>query len=70
MIVCLCEALSERNLRTAVRQGACSRFELSRATGAGTHCGSCRCDLKQIVDEELEHVACDADSDALPMAAK
>ena len=53
MIVCLCEGLSEKALRAQVRQGACSRFELSRATGAGTHCGACKCDLKEIVRSEL-----------------
>ena len=70
MIVCLCEALSERNLRRAVRDGACSRFELSQATGAGRHCGNCRCDLKQIVQSELAEMDADAEADALPMVAK
>jgi bacterioferritin-associated ferredoxin len=62
--------MSERNLRAAVREGACSRFELSRATGAGTHCGNCRCDLKHIVHDELQQMETDADADSLPMAAK
>ena len=70
MIVCLCEAMSEGQLRRAVREGACSRFELSRATGAGTHCGSCRCDLKQLVNDELQQMSAEAEGEGLPMAAK
>jgi bacterioferritin-associated ferredoxin len=70
MIVCLCEAMSERNVRQAVREGACSRFELSRSTGAGTHCGSCRCDLKHIVRDELQQMELESEGSGLPMAAK
>lgn len=68
MIICLCEGLSDRDLRKVVRDGATSRWELSVRTGAGRCCGSCRCDLKQIVREETE--AALADDDALPLAAK
>jgi len=52
VIICLCEGLSESDLREAVRDGAASRYELSMRTGAGRCCGSCRCDLKSIVAEE------------------
>jgi bacterioferritin-associated ferredoxin len=54
VIVCLCEGLSDRDLRQVVRDGCSSRYELSMQTGAGRNCGSCRCDLKQIVREELD----------------
>ena len=53
MIICQCEGLSDTDLRQAVREGATSRFELSNRTGAGRCCGSCRCDLKEIVSDEL-----------------
>ena len=70
MIVCLCEAMSERRLRQAVRDGACSRYELSQTTGAGRSCGSCRCNLKRIVSTELSRMDAESDVDALPMVAK
>ena len=70
MIVCLCEAMSERSLRQAVRDGACSRYELSEATGAGRSCGNCRCDLKHIVKSELQQMDVDVESDAHPLVAK
>lgn len=52
MILCLCEGLSDRVLRSAVRDGACTVGALARRTGAGTGCGSCACDLKRLVAEE------------------
>lgn len=70
MIVCLCEALSERALRQAVREGCSSRFELAEATGAGRNCGNCRCDLKEIVRSEVESLQIELEGDGLPMAAK
>ena len=52
MILCLCEGVSDRVLRSAVREGACTVGALARRTGAGTGCGACACDLKRIVAEE------------------
>lgn len=69
MIICLCEGLSDRDLREVVRNGATSRFELSMRTGAGRCCGSCRCDLKQIVQEETEAMVPEGEV-VLPLAAK
>ncbi len=70
MIVCLCEGLSDRDLREVVRDGATSRYELSLRTGAGRCCGSCRCDLRQIVHEELEAVEQEAFARPPAIAAK
>jgi bacterioferritin-associated ferredoxin len=52
VILCLCEGVSDRVLRSAVRDGACSVAALARRTRAGTGCGSCACDLKRLVTEE------------------
>lgn len=41
MIVCVCKAVSDRHIRSAVRDGASSVQDLSRETGLGTCCGSC-----------------------------
>lgn len=51
MIVCLCAGVNDRSLRKAMREGARSIRELGEATGAGTHCGSCCCDLRRIAAE-------------------
>jgi bacterioferritin-associated ferredoxin len=41
MIVCVCKAVSDGHIRSAVNGGVCSVRELSRQTGLGTCCGKC-----------------------------
>jgi bacterioferritin-associated ferredoxin len=41
MIVCVCKAISDRHIRSAVSGGVSSVTELSRKTGLGTCCGKC-----------------------------
>jgi bacterioferritin-associated ferredoxin len=41
MIVCVCKAVSDRHIRSAVNGGVSSVIELSRKTGLGTCCGKC-----------------------------
>lgn len=51
MIVCLCAGVNDRTIRKAMQQGASNLREIGRATGAGMHCGNCRCDLRRIATE-------------------
>jgi bacterioferritin-associated ferredoxin len=41
MIVCVCKAVSDRHIRSAVKAGAGCVKDLSRETGLGTCCGKC-----------------------------
>src|SRR5580704_9297094 len=41
MIVCVCKAVSDRHIRSAVNGGISCVRELSRQTGLGTCCGKC-----------------------------
>ena len=41
MIVCLCRGVSDREIRAAVAQGACSAEAVAASCGAGADCGSC-----------------------------
>jgi bacterioferritin-associated ferredoxin len=41
MIICVCKAVSDRHIRSAVNGGLSSVTELSRKTGLGTCCGKC-----------------------------
>jgi bacterioferritin-associated ferredoxin len=68
VVLCLCEAVTDRKVRDVVRCGAGTVGAIARATKAGTGCGSCVCDLKRILDEErkAEREA----AEELPMAAK
>lgn len=49
MIVCLCEGLSDRVIEAAVRDGATTVRAVARATGCGTGCGACVCDVRRIL---------------------
>ncbi len=49
MIICICKAVSDRQIRSAVSGGAGSVRELSRQTGLGTCCGKCVPEAKAIV---------------------
>ena len=41
MIICVCKAISDRHIRSAVTGGVSSVRELSRQTGLCTCCGKC-----------------------------
>jgi bacterioferritin-associated ferredoxin len=41
MIICVCKAVSDRHIRTAVNGGATSLRDLTRELGVGTCCGKC-----------------------------
>ena len=50
MIVCLCTGTSDRTVRRLVEEGATTVREIGQHTdGAGSHCGSCCCDLKRML---------------------
>ena len=51
MIVCACYGVSEREVRRAVREGAISRRQVQRASGAGSGCGGCIATVDQILEE-------------------
>ena len=54
MIVCHCRRVTDRQIKRLVREGACSAREVARSTGAGMHCGGCRSNVKQLVDEAVQ----------------
>lgn len=53
MYICLCHAVTDRDLREAVRDGARNIQDLSYRTGCGTQCGSCVQQTREILDGEL-----------------
>ncbi|MEZ5333726.1 MAG: (2Fe-2S)-binding protein [Thermoanaerobaculia bacterium] len=66
MILCLCEAVTDRQIRQAVHQGADTVREIARTTRAGTCCGACACDVRKLLREARAAAA----EEALPLAAK
>jgi bacterioferritin-associated ferredoxin len=58
MIVCICKAVSDRHIRSAVNDGATSLRDLTREYGLGTCCGKCvpaaRSALSECLDARAE----------------
>lgn len=51
MIVCLCEGVNDATVRRVIREGACSPRDVARSCGAGTGCGLCARDIRQLLRE-------------------
>jgi len=52
MVVCICNAIREHDLRQAVRAGASSPCEAYRAIGRKPKCGQCIGYAREIIDSE------------------
>jgi bacterioferritin-associated ferredoxin len=58
MIICVCKAVSDRAIRSAVKAGANSLRDLTRDLGVGTCCGKCLPEAKSTLAASLK--SCDA----------
>jgi len=47
MILCICQAVTDREVDAAIRAGAHSLAEVSKACGAGGNCGSCQHTIRE-----------------------
>jgi bacterioferritin-associated ferredoxin len=54
MIVCICQNVSDRQIREAVYAGATSMPEVRNQLGVGTCCGKCHPHAKQVLRECIE----------------
>jgi bacterioferritin-associated ferredoxin len=54
MIICVCKAISDRHIRTAVKNGATSLRHLTRDLGVGTCCGKCVPEAKVALSASLD----------------
>ncbi len=59
MYVCLCNAVTEREVRHAAKLGATSLSDLSKSLGVATCCGKCADCARGILLDEVkkEHIA-------------
>jgi bacterioferritin-associated ferredoxin len=53
MWVCLCKAVTEHQIRLAVRNGARTLPEITMRCRAGSGCGGCEPELARILEDEL-----------------
>ena len=57
MIICVCNAVSDRHIRSAVKGGALSLRDLTRELGVGTCCGKCLPEAKATLSASLDDKA-------------
>ena len=53
MYVCICNAVTDKQIRKAAREGCTSLRELSCQTGCATSCGKCARIAREILDDEM-----------------
>jgi bacterioferritin-associated ferredoxin len=58
MIICVCKAVSDRAIRSAVKSGANSLRDLTRDLGVGTCCGKCLPEARSALAASLK--SCDS----------
>lgn len=54
MYVCICNAVTDKQIRKAAREGCCSLRELSCQTGCATSCGKCARMAREILADEMQ----------------
>jgi len=53
MYVCLCQGVTDGQIREAIYEGCCSYRDVRESLGVATQCGKCACLAKQVVRETL-----------------
>jgi bacterioferritin-associated ferredoxin len=54
MYVCICNAVTDRDIRRVVDKGARSLFEVQCQLPVGSCCGRCQDEASNVVDEHLK----------------
>jgi bacterioferritin-associated ferredoxin len=53
MYVCVCNAITDKQIRRAARNGVNTLYELRGTLGVSAGCGSCARTAQEILDEEI-----------------
>jgi len=61
MYVCVCHGITDRQIRRAVEQGACSLGEVQMKLPVGGCCGRCEGAARDLIREHAEQVGRHAD---------
>ncbi|MBV1787317.1 (2Fe-2S)-binding protein [Marinobacterium sp. D7] len=52
MYVCICNNITERDVKQAIDEGARSVRDLNRELGVGSECGKCTCTAREMIKRE------------------
>ena len=66
MYICLCEAITKKQLCLLIKEGHCSFSKLQKACKIGLSCGTCvketcrilRCEVKQNLEKNMPNQVC------------
>ena len=56
MYVCICNSVTDSDIRDAVINGVCNMRQLRQSTGCGSKCGSCKEMAVEILQQSLSEV--------------
>lgn len=51
MYICVCKAVTDSQILTAIENGACSRKQLTQCLGMGKDCGKCNKDVIALLEQ-------------------
>lgn len=57
MYICLCNGVTERDIRSCAENGASSLHDLERCLGVGAGCGRCAPAAKEVLNEHRRECA-------------
>ena len=57
MYICLCQGVTDREIKASIEAGAKSLREVQANTPVGLNCGGCRDSAKAFIDETLQQRA-------------
>ena len=53
MYICVCKAVTDSQIRTAIDQGMCTRKKLTHCFGLGKDCGKCNQEVNALLEQKL-----------------
>lgn len=56
MYVCLCQGVTDGQIRDAIYEGCCSYRDVRETLGVATQCGKCACLAKEVVRDTLTQI--------------
>ena len=57
MYICLCQAVTDRDIKASIEAGAVSLSEVQATLPVGMNCGTCRNSAQALIDEVLDDKA-------------
>lgn len=56
MYVCLCQGVTDGQIRDAIYEGCCSYKDVRQTLGVASNCGKCACLAKEVVRDTLTEI--------------